>query len=202
MKKVLILCAVMFSLTVYAQSDSTKKERNYALGLQLGTSVNFINLSFIINPLITFSNDKHQFELGPKFFTGYWSESGTRFGVEANYKYFPNSKTTPFSSYLLVNQEYYYVSRHSSYEDYYSIPNEVHTVIRNSDSHGIAMQLGYGIQWRFLRELYISTDVSIGGLYSVTKGSRTSTEPSLNNNWRNSYIEPSFRPSVALGWRF
>lgn len=201
MKRLLIVCITLLSLTAQAQSDSTENTKAYKLGLQFGTSVNSLSTRFILNPLISYSNYKHQFELGPKVFTGTWNTPGLRFGIEGNYKFSPNSKTTAFSSYLLVNNNYFYQNSNWTYNNY-SILNEVHEVTRNSISHQLSTHLGYGIQWRFLSELYISTDVGLGFFYTNSRNTWTSSEPSLNRNSHNSYFDISFRTSLSLGWTF
>ncbi|MDB2657548.1 hypothetical protein N9Y60_05760 [Crocinitomicaceae bacterium] len=125
-----------------------------------------------------------------------------RFGFEVNYKYYPNTKVTPFSSFLLLNSELYYEKGTVYYTDYNSIPNEVHQVTRTWTTQIAAIQIGYGIEYRFLSQFYLTTDVSFGGYYQETDGARISDEPLLNSEWSNGFFGLSTRMGLSLGWRF
>jgi len=125
-----------------------------------------------------------------------------RFGFEANYKYYPNAKSTPFSSFLLFNSELYYEKGTVNYTDYNSVPNEVHDITRTWVTQIFAVQIGYGVEYKFLSQFYLTTDVSFGGYYRELDGARTSDEPSLNSDWDYQFYGLSARIGLSLGWRF
>lgn len=202
MKISVTFIALLLTFANLAQSDSTNSEREYKFGFQLGTSLNSNEFTFMINPLITHSNHKHQFEVGPKFYTRVSNGGGTHIGAEANYKYYPNSKHTPFSSFLLINNEFFYRKTSFSYADAFSIPNETHDITRTYLNRIYQLHLGYGIEWKFWGQLYITSDVGFGGYYQLFRGDEMSDEPTLNSSWGSGYFGLSARASVSLGWRF
>lgn len=193
----------------YPFTDTNTIEKNVpAKNVHYGLSAHqFIRpLSFLTSFLFTLNYKKHQFDVGPTFQLGRTINKFNKdFGVEFNYRYYPNGDETKFSSFMLFNFNYFHNHSQWTTTIYNPTVSELHD--KEADikeiNHDLAFHWGYGVKFKFVKGFYISSNVGLGfvNLVSVTERMLANTENIYSDSKWNSR-EFSFVFGISLGYKF
>lgn len=200
MKNFLFTSLVLLCInTVSAQTDSTNNK--FGFGVAVNTSFSFAT-EFTHAPLLTYSNGKHQFELGPKLGfrdVGYYKN---QFGVEFNYKFFPNTSTKKFSSFLHLNASFFNRTLERDYIQPYGTPYVDYLVSQKATRRYYDLHAGYGVQYNFTPKLYVSTNIGFGLNIEEYDDNRVSSNPELSSYKGYAFEGLSLRAALTIGYRF
>lgn len=185
---------------VSAQSDSTKKEKQF--GVSVAQTLSSYPGYFTTGLLATYRIHKHQLEFGPKFFLIDRNYYNQRFGTEFNYRYYPNGVHNRFNLFFLLNADYIHLYKISDYQQYVSSSNQYVMVNKKRRDNDLTMNIGYGFHANLFKGLYIGNNIGAGILLERSKVVRNSTESSINSTNRYNNMALSFLLTVTLGYRF
>jgi opacity protein-like surface antigen len=194
------IIVIFISNIVFAQKDTNNLDRSFGFSLNTSICGYSYNLPTVI--ALTYRNQNHQFELGPKFqFTrnDYYKR---QLGIEFDYRYYPNGIEKRFSMFLLINADYYSRLLLREYQQYSNDPLFAGTVNQRSTRNYYTLNAGYGVQMNLLGKLYLGSNIGIGILLEDYDDKRTSTNENLNSYKGDFSEELNFIASMSLGYRF
>lgn len=201
MKTIVTVSVLFFGIcAAIAQVDSTKSE--FRVGISTNMTVNSYSYPIVYSVLGTISNEKHQFDLGPQFTFDRSDYYKNQIGVEANYRYHPNGISKRFSSFLLVNIDFFNRTLDRTYDQLSSDPQFVGSVHQIATRRYYALNAGYGIRFRLVDQFYVSSNVGIGWQIEDYDDNRTSSNSNLNSYKGYVYNNFGFFAAVLLGYRF
>ncbi len=200
--KILILCALFLVMgTSYAQT-----EKSYQFGIQVNLEeplirfYSFYDLNKIFTPLFTYSNAKHQFEIGPSFAPLRRPEYELKLGARIGYTFYPNGRNSLFNSYLTFAIPFQLVKDNPvTY-----VPNDLGSSVVPllHEYWSVHAQGGYGIQLKMGERFYLGSDISMlfGIIVQDYEFKSSITEVHESRNRRYLFLHPQF--GVNVGFRF
>lgn len=202
MKNALLVTVLLLPFYTFSQSDSTVSDSQFRWGTAVSFPVHPTRNAMYLLPAITYSNKNHQFELGTSAYLWKQSSERNRYGGNFNYRYYPNTQNTRFSSFLFLNALFNYRINERSYESYYYPNQTFYRIDERINYSEFATHFGYGIQIKLWKGSYFISDVSAGTGYFKNVENRTTNHPVFANNGTYSDWDLSFRASLGVGWRF
>lgn len=200
MNTIRIIFLLSFSNLLFAQKDTNSLERNF--GVSLNTSICGYSYYFPMSIALLYRNNNHQLELGPKFQFTQNDYYKRQFGVEFNYRYYPNGINKRFSMFFLLNSDYFRKLLEREYQQYSNDPAFIGTVNQKSTRNYYTLNLGYGVHVNLIKGLYLSSNMGIGLLLEDYNDNRNSTNENLNSFKGYFNEELNFIAAFSIGYRF
>lgn len=150
------------SLIDSIEIDNTTLPKKLQYGVSINQSLTRYGLPTAV--LFTLHYKKHQFDIGPQFRLGKSINTFQKnIGVEFNYRFYITGDTNRFSSYVLLNADYFYQFKRD--DRYLASSDPLLNGQKSTQTniyHNIQLNIGYGIKLKLVGGLYIGSNIGIG----------------------------------------
>lgn len=212
-KSGLTLCVLLVSVTSFSQIQESPIKGRWGLStgltldrykMDLTPPLRYKQLGLL--PMVTYTQGKNQFELGPQFSLG---NSNSRqyhryFGANFNYKRYFNGFGNRFAPYFFSGIGFS-TTRSNSVQD---AGNGV-TIASypyNYTQAGVNLSIGYGLEWQIGKGFYMGSSISFShAIYNVRKSNFIMN---ANDYWgfdqiaNQTAMKFDFNVNMQLGYRF
>jgi hypothetical protein len=190
--------------SIVKQEGDNVKNKKVRYGVSISQS--FTRYGIPTGVLFTLNYKKHQFDLGPQFRLGKSiNERQKNIGVEFNYRYYILGDTSWFSSYVLLNVDYFFeYSKPDKYGIYSSDdPSLNGQLATRSDVYkSLALNVGYGIKFNLVKGFYLGSHAGIGTCILFEEHTTSLVNVDWNNTWKRREENLGFIGSVFIGYKF